>query len=288
MDGTIHGWREPLKAKRADYGIGKIDLLGVTERGRLIVVELKYPCSGAQGADGPSLAFSPSCRRPCGPSSRLPRTRPHPHHGRTHAVFVFAGFLLLTGGTARAQDPVVADRAVLVTLYNATAGANWTNNTNWLSNEALSEWHGVDTDATGRVTELHLSDNELSGAIPAELGNLTNLQILDLCGNGLSGAIPAELRNLTNLQILRRGSMGWSPRSANCASAWHMRSVNSANAWPNSKGCWKGCARPSADGRRPARAMMEEKYPEDATIRGYRPEADATIPMSLIPLIRKA
>ena len=225
MDGTIHGWREPLKAKRADYGIGKIDLLGVTERGRLIVVELKYPCSGAQGADGPSLAFSPSCRRPCGPSSRLPRTRPHPHHGRTHAVFVFAGFLLLTGGTARAQDPVVADRAVLVTLYNATAGANWTNNTNWLSNEALSEWHGVDTDATGRVTELHLSDNELSGAIPAELGNLTNLQILDLCGNGLSGAIPAELRNLTNLQILRRGSMGWSPRSANCASAWHMRSV---------------------------------------------------------------
>ena len=61
---------------------------------------------------------------------------PHPHHGRTHAVFVFAGFLLLTGGTARAQDPVVADRAVLVTLYNATAGANWTNNTNWLSNEA--------------------------------------------------------------------------------------------------------------------------------------------------------
>ena len=189
---------------------------------------------------------------------------PHPHHGRTHAVFVFAGFLLLTGGTARAQDPVVADRAVLVTLYNATAGANWTNNTNWLSNEALSEWHGVDTDATGRVTELHLSDNELSGAIPA------------------------ELRNLTNLQILRRGSMGWSPRSANCASAWHLRSVNSANAWPNSKGCWKGCARPSADGRRPARAMMEEKYPEDATIRRYRPEADVTIPMSLIPLIRKA
>ena len=92
---------------------------------------------------------------------------PHPHHGRKRAVFVFAGFLLLTGGTARAQGPVAADRAALVTLYNATAGANWTNNTNWLSNEALSEWHGVDTDATGRVTELHLSGNELSGAIPA-------------------------------------------------------------------------------------------------------------------------
>ena len=128
---------------------------------------------------------------------------PHPHHRRKRAVFVFAAFLLLTGGNARAQGPVVADRAALVALYNATGGAtNWKTNTNWLSNEALSEWHGVDTDATGRVTELHLDGNQLSGAIPAALGDLTNLQILDLCGNELSGAIPAALGDLTNLQIL--------------------------------------------------------------------------------------
>ena len=126
----------------------------------------------------------------------------HPHHGRKRAVFVFAGFLLLTGGTARAQGPVAADRAALVTLYNATAGANWTNNTNWLSNEALSEWYGVDTDATGRVTELHLWSNELSGTIPAELGSLTNLQKLELHDNNLSGEIPAELGALTSLQSL--------------------------------------------------------------------------------------
>ena len=103
---------------------------------------------------------------------------------------------------AHAQDSVAADRAALVALYNATGGANWTNNTNWLSNEALSEWYGVATDATGRVTELHLSGNELSGAIPAELENLTNLQELHLSGNELSGVIPAELGNLTNLQSL--------------------------------------------------------------------------------------
>ena len=134
---------------------------------------------------------------------------PHPHHGRKRAVFVFAGFLLLTGGTARAQGPVAADRAALVTLYNATGGANWTNNTNWLTNEALSEWHGLDTDANGRVTGLRLENNGLSGEIPAELGDLTNLISLRLYSNSLSGEIPAALGGLSNLQelILSRNAL---------------------------------------------------------------------------------
>ena len=75
---------------------------------------------------------------------------------------------------------VTADRAALVALYNATGGANWTNNTNWLSNEPLSEWHRVETDEDGRVTALRLVANGLSGEIPAELENLTNLQVLSL------------------------------------------------------------------------------------------------------------
>ena len=127
-----------------------------------------------------------------------------PHRGRKRAVFVFAAFLLLTGGNARAQaqGTVATDRAALVALYDATGGANWTNNTNWTSNEALSEWYGVATDADGRVTELVLSGNALSGAIPAEMGDLASLQYLDLSRNKLSGAIPAKLGDLTNLQEL--------------------------------------------------------------------------------------
>ena len=97
---------------------------------------------------------------------------------------------------------VTADRAALVALYNATGGADWKNNTNWLSNEALSEWHRVETDEDGRVTALRLVANELSGEIPAELANLTNLQVLSLSINTLSGEIPAELGNLTNLEGL--------------------------------------------------------------------------------------
>ena len=93
------------------------------------------------------------------------------------------------------------DRAALRVLYTATGGVNWRNNTNWLSNERLSEWHGVSTDAQGRVEELRLSGNGLNGMIGAELGVLTHLTGLYLDGNTLSGEIPPELENLAQLQV---------------------------------------------------------------------------------------
>ena len=98
--------------------------------------------------------------------------------------------------------PGPVDRPALVVLYEATDGENWANNTNWLSNRPLGEWHGVRTDASGRVTRLDLRENQLSGAIPPELENLANLQWLDLRENQLSGAIPSELGDLANLQWL--------------------------------------------------------------------------------------
>ena len=65
---------------------------------------------------------------------------------------------------------------------------------------------GVSTDRRGRVTMLSLSLNQLTGTIPAELGNLANLRALLLEGNQLTGAIPAELGNLANLQFLFFGA----------------------------------------------------------------------------------
>ena len=95
-----------------------------------------------------------------------------------------------------------SDRAVLVALYNATDGPNWRNNNNWLTDEPMREWDGVTTDSKGRVTRLALPSYQLTGEIPAELGNLSNLTYLDLWGSQLTGEIPAELGNLSNLTSL--------------------------------------------------------------------------------------
>ena len=97
---------------------------------------------------------------------------------------------------------VSPDRATLVALYNATGGANWTNNTNWLTNAPIGQWHGVTTDANGRVTKLYLQENVLSGQIPTELGSLSNLENLVLWGNELTGTIPTKLGSLANLELL--------------------------------------------------------------------------------------
>ena len=64
----------------------------------------------------------------------------------------------------------------------------------------ISEWEGVTTDGNGRVTELKLTENQLRGEIPPELGNLASLTRLLLWQNQLTGEIPPGLGNLSNLE----------------------------------------------------------------------------------------
>ena len=52
------------------------------------------------------------------------------------------------------------------------------------------------------LTWLYLSNNQLTGPIPPETGNLNNLIYLDLGSNQLTGSIPPEIGNLTNLEWL--------------------------------------------------------------------------------------
>ena len=103
------------------------------------------------------------------------------------------------------------DYTALRALYLATDGDNWTNNNGWdVSNTSpptgcdVCSWFGV-TCENGRVMELVLGRNQLTGSIPAELGNLSNLKRIDFWVNELTGSIPAELGNLSNLEQLSLG-----------------------------------------------------------------------------------
>ena len=60
------------------------------------------------------------------------------------------------------------------------------------------EWHGVTMDR-GRVVKLELMRMGLTGAVPAEIGQLTSLKVLYLGGNQLT-SVPAEIGQLTSLR----------------------------------------------------------------------------------------
>ena len=98
--------------------------------------------------------------------------------------------------------PVNADRDALIALYEATDGPNWNERGNWASRRPLRLWKGVRVNAAGRVTELRLLGNGLTGSIPPEFGWLAELTDLNLSGNNLRGAIPPELGRLRALKQL--------------------------------------------------------------------------------------
>ena len=123
-----------------------------------------------------------------------------------------------TAGTASASAAVTvileADRLALTAIYNATDGENWADNSRWLSEAPLESWYGVETGVDGRVTGLNLRFNSLSGTLPPEIGDLTELRVLHLHYNDLSGTIPLEIGNLTrllDLQLYRNGFSGTIP-----------------------------------------------------------------------------
>ena len=126
--------------------------------------------------------------------------------------FALAVVGVLAGG-ARAQGSAAADRAALEAFYHETGGQGWIDAANWLSDAPLADWFGVVADESGRVTELNLPGNGLSGPIPAALFDLARLEGLDLGSgwdpvarrpiyNALEGPIPRDWPRLADLRDL--------------------------------------------------------------------------------------
>ena len=154
-----------------------------------------------------------SCNIPTLPEFGLGKR--NPSRGRVLLIAVFFLTLALaiaSPSTAQAQsrcddsvavpDPsansgLIADCEALL---DAKATLDPGNVLDWNVNTPITDWEGLSV-SHGRVTGLTANGKGLAGSIPSELGNLTDLTILNLSGNKLGGAIPAELGDLTNLTI---------------------------------------------------------------------------------------
>jgi len=80
-----------------------------------------------------------------------------------------------------------ADREALEEFYESAGGPGWRDSDGWLATQALEEWYGVVADSLGRVTELDLAGNGLTGEPSRALSDLSRMTVLRIGDNELSG-----------------------------------------------------------------------------------------------------
>jgi len=122
---------------------------------------------------------------------------------KLHHSCVLLLLLALSASTGPLRAVTPEERAALIAFYHSTQGDGWHNRAGWLGPAGTEcSWAGVSCTADGSVDALRLYFENLAGALPPELGQLTHLTVLSLSYDGLTGSIPAELGKLANLRLL--------------------------------------------------------------------------------------
>ena len=159
-----------------------------------------------------------------------------PFYSTSDALLLRTPTFQPTAGCGPNQFPTVEYNA-LYDLYQSTNGDSWIWETNYASdgypwnfttgvtiNPCLSFWQGIACYGTCHVKMIELIDlnldgtlpesiglfphlttlwiaqnDQLTGTIPSTVGNLTNLQLLDLYSNALTGTVPLSLFNLSHI-----------------------------------------------------------------------------------------
>lgn len=98
------------------------------------------------------------------------------------------------------EQTIPTDSLALVDFYEATAGTEWTINTNWLETP-VAAWHGVVV-SSQRVRQINLSGNNLIGSVPFNITNLTGLTTFDISNNDIE-ELPSltAILSLTSVQL---------------------------------------------------------------------------------------
>ncbi|KAL7530688.1 hypothetical protein ACHAWF_007475 [Thalassiosira exigua] len=105
-----------------------------------------------------------------------------------------------------ARDPRFLERFALVSFYYANGGCagDWITNANWMNDEDHCEgWHGVTCNLQGRVTEVSMSKNYVTGRMPVDFSGLRELSTLDLSNNAMEGTVPAKALSMPNVYTIQ-------------------------------------------------------------------------------------
>ena len=98
-------------------------------------------------------------------------------------------------------DSSIIQRYVLAVMFYSIDGDGWINNAHWTSGEDHCNWYGISCNK-GVVDQLNLVANNLMGALPTEIGELTGLEHINLSFNELVGPFPLDIVKLKNLKQL--------------------------------------------------------------------------------------
>ncbi|MFC0878877.1 T9SS type A sorting domain-containing protein [Saccharicrinis sp. FJH2] len=124
---------------------------------------------------------------------------------------------------------IESDSLALVSIYNTNGGENWHigEDSVWLEGP-IYRWEGVKV-KNQRVVSLNLGHVNLIGNIPPEIGDLTEIQFINLKYNEIS-SIPSEIGNLNKLSYL---NLAWNKLSIIPNSIGDLKQLIYLDFWAN-------------------------------------------------------
>lgn len=103
-----------------------------------------------------------------------------------------------------ASLPCHPDYDALIDIYNDANGPQWSDNTGWVDGAAgtdcdVCNWTGIVCNGYGRVKEINLVNNNLSGTLSSSIGDITTLEKINIWNHTLAGSIPDVFSQMSDL-----------------------------------------------------------------------------------------